>query len=334
MLLFAGLREVMTPDMERYKELYHIVIAGNSAEIEPSFIFLSKILNAFGLDYHALFFAYTLITLVFLYLAISNCTRHIRLALLFYILIPACFLNLFVEMREVAAISIAFYATSILRQDDRKFRFYRVLFFALLSVLFHLSAIAYWAFFCASYGFIKRRRSIAIHCTALVLSLVVPTSAVIGLVRVIAYPFLPAKYQSLINVFLVSGTTLAEPGQIIKSLVYTLMAVCFIIWDSPLPEDDQEHLSVNLFVAGVVLMNLTRGFGDISRLSYYFLIFQVIIWASPLARIKDRIFRMTAVYGVVLFYLTQFLWGLFYFSVEAHDYVFLHYRNVLFSSLQ
>ena len=85
------------------------------AFIEPSFLLFCKVLNGLGFDYHALFFVYSFITLVFVYLGIKNSTGHVKLSLLLYVLIPSCFLNMFVEMREVCAIAIVLYAMSSLR---------------------------------------------------------------------------------------------------------------------------------------------------------------------------------------------------------------------------
>ena len=123
LILFAGFRDAMTPDLERYREMYEGIGSGGSFPLEPVFVFLSKLLNWIGFDYHALFFVFTFLTLLFIYLGIRNYTSHVYLSLLLYTLIPACFLNLFVEMREAGAVAVAFYATSVWNRKDIRFRY-------------------------------------------------------------------------------------------------------------------------------------------------------------------------------------------------------------------
>jgi hypothetical protein len=334
LLVFIGFGEVKTPDMERYREMYEALGAGYFFAIEPSFIFLSVVFNALGFDYHILFFTYSFITLTFIYLGIRNYTNYIKLSLLFYILVPACFLNLFVEMREVSAVAIAFYATSLLRHKNIKLKKTRVLFFAILSIIFHYSAIVYWVVFFLTYRFNVRRHSFFLHLVLLSLSLLIPTSVLINGFHIIAYPFLPAKYQGYFNIFIDMESQLAESGQILKSIIYTLMASFFSYCGASLEENDDAHMSVNLFVIGVVILNLTRAFSDISRLAYFFLILQIILFPLFLEKIKNQIQALWCTYLVVIFYLAQFTWGLFYYSEETGSYIFLHYQNAIMSALR
>lgn len=334
LLLFAGLRGAMTPDLERYRLLYESIGASNHVLIEPSFVLISKILNSLGLDYHALFFVYTLITLVFIYCGIRNYTEQIKLSLLLYVLLPACFLNMFVEMREVSAVAIAFYATSVLKQPPSRSRTIRFIAFAALSVCFHYSAAVYWIIFLLSRRFLARPYPSAVYFFFLVCSLLVPTSVLIALLHATIYPFMPARYQTYMNMFVNIETSLAESGQLLKSLIYTFMAVCFVLFRASREDKDADHVALNLFVMGVVILNLTRAFADVTRLAYFFLVYQIVIIPAILARVKDRIGKLLATYSVVVFYLAQFLWGLFYYSEEVGSYVFLHYRNALISVLR
>lgn len=330
--LFAGFRDaIMTPDMERYRWLYVSAGEGQRVALEPSFVYLSRFFHALGFDYHALFFTYTLVTLTFIYLGIKNYSPYIKLSLLLYILIPASFLNMFVEMRQVCAVAIAFYATSLLVKDEVKYRLFRFIIFAILAVLFHYSALLYWPLFFLVYKFVKREHSTSLYLALLAISFLIPPSAFVTAARIIAEPMAPARYRGYIDAFIELQKHQAESGQLIKSVVYTLMAACFIFSRRAIRDDEKEQMPLNLFIIGVVILNLTRSFAAISRIAFYFITFQIIIFPFIAMRVKDRARAILATYSLVLLYLLQFVYGLFYYAIETDSYVFLHFQNAIFS---
>jgi hypothetical protein len=333
LLLFAGCREAMTPDLEHYQMLYQAFDSASLdlAFIEPSFLLFCKVLNGLGFDYHALFFVYSFITLVFVYLGIKNSTGHVKLSLLLYVLIPSCFLNMFVEMREVCAIAIVLYAMSSLRGKG-KFKLWRILVFSILSMLFHYSAVVYWAIFLILYKAVKRSYSNATHSLLIISTLLIPASALGAILQTVAFPLIPPKYQAYLELF-TGQSAVMDPGQMLKSLIYVLLAICFVYWRSPARNRVADPVPLNLFVIGVLLLNLSRSNPVFSRVAYYFLIHQIVLFPECLARIRGALTRLTAIYGVVLFYLAQFIWGLFYFSPDE-GYMFLHYQNAIMSALK
>jgi hypothetical protein len=330
LVIFSGLRGTMTPDMERYAFIYNQPLSPSSG-VEPSFFLLARLLRAMGFDYHALFFAYTLITLLFTYLGIRNYTSHVTLSLLLYVLLPGYFLNLFVEMRELSAVAIAFYAMSVLKRKHIKMRMPLFLALMILAFCFHYSAVFCLATVLIAYKFIAKPHSKKVYLLLLFGTLLIPTSFLMGAINLFATPLLPARYQGYITMFMQVESSLAESGQLLKTLIYVAIATLFVYWRSPALNKNDDPSPLNLFVIGVVILNITRSFAAASRLSYYFLIYQIILFPEILAGVKDRVGRLLAAYTVVLFYLAQFMWGLFYYSVETGGYPYLHYQNVLFS---
>ena len=330
LVLFAGLREPFTPDMERYRGMFESPGLLSPLIIEPSFILISKGLKALGFDYHALYLTYTVITLGFVYAAINKLTEHVRLALLIYVSIPACFLNLFVEMRQVSAVAIAFYATSILLTSDTRHRLLKVLAWAILSVLFHYSALLYWLVLLCSYKFAQTSYPPVLHVAAICASLLIPTSALMAGFSFLMSPFLPAKMQAYVNMFAQSRSSLAEAGQLLKSAVYVVMGIFFVLRLRRHEHGLRFRILVNFFVVGVIILNLTRDFAEVSRVAYFFLIYQIILFPEILDEVRQRVWSLLAGYLIVLFYLAQFLWGLFYFSEETNSYMFLHYQNAFY----
>ena len=337
LVLFAGFREAMTPDMERYRQMYEGIGSGESLPLETSFVYLSKLLNWLGLDYHALFFLFTFFTLLFVYLGIKNYTTHVKLSLLLYTLIPACFLNLFVEMREATAVAVAFYATSLWIRNDIKLRFRlpAVLALAALSLSFHFSAILYWPILLVFNRFIRKPHSLFLYLPLLIVTLLIPTSLIMGAISSVALPIVPARYQSYITIFMDIEAASTESGQLLKTLIYVAIAIGFVIWRSrsSMRDTDEDIIPLNLFVIGVVILSLTRSLAAASRLAYFFLIYQIVIFPALLENMKGRVARLAATYIVVLFYLAQFAWGLAYYSEEAANYPFLRFQNLVISLL-
>jgi hypothetical protein len=333
LLLFAGCRDAMTPDLEHYQMLYQAFDGASLdlAFIEPSFLFLCKALNWLGFDYHALCFVYSFITLVFVYLGIRNSTGHIKLSLLLYVLIPSCFLNMFVEMREVCAIAIVLYAMSLLRGKE-KLKFSRTLGFVILSVLIHYSALVYWAIYLILYKAVKRTHSNTTHLLLIISTLLIPASTLGAILQTVAFPLVPPKYQAYLELF-TGQDAVVDPGQLLKSLIYVALATCFVCWRSPTRDKEADPVPLNLFVIGVLLLNLSRSNPVFSRVAYYFLIHQIVLFPECVARIRGAFTKLTATYGLVLFYLAQFVWGLFYFSPDE-GYMFLHYQNAILSILK
>lgn len=333
LILFAGFRGAITPDMKRYALLYQEANGMAPPVLEPSFTFLSRLLFGLGFDYHALFFSYTAITLLCVYWGIRNYTSRFKLALLLFVLLPGYFLNLFVEMRELCAVAIAFLGTSLLSSDEFRGRKPLLIILAALSICFHYSAAVYWLILIFTYRFVKKTHSTYLYLVLLVGTVLVPASLVLRGIGVLAGPLLPGRYHGYLMMVMRAEASMAESGQLLKTAIYIFLAVCLVFSRSGTRQEEIENspVSLNLFVIGVVVLNLTRSYADISRLAYYFLIYQIILLPAALARIKDKINRLFGAYVVVAFYLAQFLWGLFYYSLEAGDYPFLHYRNVLFS---
>ena len=336
LLLFSGFREAITPDLEEYKRLYESISSFDAGFIEPSFLYISKALNAIGMDYHALFVVYSFVTLLFAYLGIRNYTKNVKLSLLLYILIPSCFLNMFVEMREVCAIALVLYATSLLNSNWSRFRLTKCVAAAALSVSFHYSALIYWIIFVVFRKLIRRQYSTGAYLSVILSSLLIPTSVLIGAIRIGIYPFAPAKYRGFLEMFMRQDEGI-NAGQILKAVIYVSVAICFVLTRSRRDSEDgsdkmKDVISLNLFVIGVAILNLSRATAELSRLAYYFLIQQIVLFPSTLERINGYARRLLAAYCLFLFYLAQFAWGLFYYSPAA-GYIFLNYRNVLLSGL-
>lgn len=334
-LLFAGLRNALSPDMERYRFFYEHYRSGEYTKlIEPSFVLISAVLNKLGLDYHALFFFYTFITLGFVFAAINNLTRYVKTSTLLYILVPYLFLGLFIEMRQECAVAVVFYAMSLFYKEDLKFRTIKVIFFAALSVAFHYSAAGYWVIFFLSLKFLRKEFSLTTYITSLVGTILLPSWVVLYAAYAVLYPILPAEYRLHLDDLRSLGQQVSGAHSVLSIAIYNSLALIFILARKFIVQPPELFRRfVNIFVLGVLFLNLTRAYGDLARFADYFIIYEIVLLPEVLYRIGKPYLRPAVIYFAFLLYCVHFVHGLYYLNEETDTYIFLHYQNVLFSGL-
>lgn len=331
-LVFAGFRNTISPDMERYRYFYEHYRSGDYQKlIEPSFVLISTALNHLGFDYHALFFLYTFITIGFIYCAIRNLTGYVKTSMLFYILVPHLYLDLFIEMRQQCAVAIVFYTMSLLEVDKVKFRWLKVALLALASISFHYSAAGYWVIYILFSKLIKRKYPSKLYGAALLVSVLTPSSFILYVAYIALYPVMPPAYQGHITDLMALGAASGEHS-ITSILIYNSLALAFMFAVKAmksLPKFSTELL--NIFIIGVIILNITRAYGDMARFADYFIIYEIIFLPFLLFRIGDLRLRPVMIYGVTLLYFVHFIHGLYYLNAETGTYIFLHYTNALLS---
>jgi hypothetical protein len=328
-LLFAGFRNTISPDMERYRYFYeHYQNDDYQKLIEPSFVLVSTVLNKLDLNYHSIFFFYTLISLCFVSAAIKNLTGHVKTSMLLYILIPHLFLNLFIEMRQECAVSVVFYAISLFRHKQIRLKKTRILILALISIAVHYSAAGYWIIYLIFSWWIKRQHSLKLYSVSLFVSLIIPSWAILSVAYFALYPVLPPEYQ--LHVDELRGLSTGSGEHSLASLaIYNSLALAFVVAERTKSIPKSFADLVNIFFIGVIFLNLTRAYGDMARFADYFIIYEIILLPVLLFRAGKPYLRPAMIYGVLLFYFVHFIDGLYYLNEETGTYIFLNYSNAL-----
>lgn len=334
-LLFAGFRNALSPDMERYRFYYEHYRAGDYTKlIEPSFVLISAVLSNLGLDYHALFFFYTLVTLGFVFAAVNNLTTYTKTSTLLYILIPHLFLGLFIEMRQECAVAVVFYAMSLLYKEDLNFRTAKVVFFAALSVAFHYSAAGYWLVFFLCLRLLRKEFSFTTYVVSLVGTLLLPSWVVIYAAYAIFYPVLPPDYRLHLDDLRSLGQQASGAHSLLSIAIYNSLAIIFVLTRKSMQRPPETlRRFVNIFFLGVLFLNLTRAYGDVARFADYFIIYEIVLLPEVLYRTGKLYLRPTVVYFVLFLYCLHFVHGLYYLNEETDTYIFLQYKNALLSGL-
>lgn len=328
MICFAGLRDDITPDADRYRYFYeHYTDSNFQRLMEPSFFWISRVLNSIHLNYHAIFFLYTLITIVFIYAAVRNFTKHVITSMFLYLTIPHLFLGLFIEMRQDCAAAIVFYAMSLRRMEDVRFRTAKIAALAALSIAFHYSAALYWVVFLVMKKGVKRQFSFRTCLVALVGSLLVPPTLILRGLSLVLYPVLPAEYRAHVDELVQLGAALGAHSTS-SLLIYNGLALVFCyarFVSKTISEDFSE--TVNLFAIGAIVLNVTRLYGDIARFADYFIIYEIVLLPLVLFNLKARELRPVIVYSTLVLYVIHFVHGLYYLNAETNSYILLHYSS-------
>jgi len=319
-IFFGGFKDIMSPDFKRYEIMYTHYETLSFTSIEPLFIFISWFFNLFEANFYFLSFTYFLLTIVFITLAIRNLTTRFEYGFFIYLTIPGFFLNTFVEMRQCLAVSAFFYAVSLFMKGKKKSWI-----FFLLSALSHYSSVFAIALFFLTQRFLKKQYSLRFYLALLTSALIMGRLFFLFPLFEFLLPLIPQKYR--IYLF----TIKFEEAELLKTTIYFFFTILTIILFSTLSEERKDRLAIylNLFVLGSIIILISHN-PELTRGAYYFLTFQLplipeILYSMGITSRERLLIR----YTFTLYFLTQYLYGLFYIPVETGEFVFIPYRNVL-----
>jgi len=342
-ILFVGFKDIMSPDFERYAYNYENIESFGFDALEPFFIIISLFLKSFGFDYYALFFIYAFLTILFILLGIREFSEHYAIAMLLYLLVPGFFLNMFVEMRQSLAVAIVFYAVGLILNKKR-----RGYFFAFLSIITHYSAMFFWLIFMIFKKFFSKKYFLWFYVISLVASFIL---VVIFRLDLAFFNFLFMIFNSLTSflpflqkyltylALVISGEVSQVQSQLIKNIFYILNTL-FLLYvlryvikgnnNIPMADLEKDNYLINFLTVGTIILNISFYIAEVSRLAYYFLIFQIVLMPNIILKIPNFYIRYLCFIIILLVYISMFIKGLFYYSEEWQDYIFFNYKNILF----
>ena len=261
-IFFVGFRFETGYDWVMYRNFFENDYFHSS--IEFGYVYLIKALRAFFDNFQSLFFFSAFFTYIFLYLGIKKYTKHVGIALFIFLLIPGFFLNTLTIMRQELAISIALYAFYFLLQ--RRFIPYLVLMFlafsAHYSVLIVLVAhIIIWKF--------ADKLSVKSYYWLIILSI---PFTLVDIGSIMPVLFSGSRYE-----FYESG----ESVSLIKTVVLNGLALFYLYYTPKLKARNELNVYViAMFVAGIVFTNVFSSVIALSRIGYYFRLYEIILVAE------------------------------------------------------
>jgi len=329
--LFIGLKPPFSWDLKNYCGIFRDINNGYIVMIEPLFAISSKIFGLFWNNCLIVFLWYALLISIFLHLIIKRYSVNYAFSMFIFICTPFLFLNAFgVEFRQVLALIVFLYGALKLLFENNM-RMYII--FSAISFLTHFSSIFGFLFLLLFYKttFLKNRYIIlALYTFSITIFLKQELVAKIlaglylRLVSLTKLPFL-LKYAGYFQNI--------EPINWIKCVIYNILGMLHILALFRLKGVDIKEIKyknlIVLFVYGVIFISLFSFSGPLTRIAFYFQVFQLVTIPYIIKKIKPKnIVFIIMVYFYFLQYFLQFIYGLNYISPSGYK-IFLPYRGYL-----
>jgi len=325
--LFIGLKPPFSWDLKNYCSMFQDITNGYIVALEPFFIISSKFFGLLCDNCLTIFLWYALLTTIFLHLAIRRYSVNYTFSIFIFICAPFLFLNAFgVELRQVLAFLVFLYGALKLI-FERNIRMYII--FSAVSFFMHFSVVFAFLFILLFYK-IKLLKN---RCIILLLYLF---STIIILNQGLTLKILSNLYLNLISVvklpFLLKYSLYFQGINSISWIkygVYNMLGALHILTlfkskRIDIKEAKYKNLIV-LFVYGVIFINLFSFSAPLTRIAFYFQIFQLLTIPYIIKKIKPKDIVFVT---VVCFYFLQFVYGLNYISPSGYK-IFLPYRGYL-----
>ena len=312
LVFFAGFRFETGYDWAMYRNFYEYDTFHDN--IEFGYIFFIKLLRYFFDDYQSLFFFTALATYIFLYLGIKKYTNHSSIALVLFLLIPGLFLNTFSILRQELAIAITFYAFSFLR--DKKF--FNYIFLMILAFSFHYTAFIAFITHLVVWQYASKVKY-NFYYFLILFSMLFLGFNIGGVVYLFTKG---ARYE-----FYQTGDSVS----LLKILILNFLAIVYIYFSPKIIEKNKNNIYiVALFVMSIVYLNVFSSVIALSRFSYYFKIFEIVLVAELLF-VFDKKIRVLALIFLVVLYSILFLGALRVDMAETRTVNnLIPYKNIFF----
>lgn len=291
-LSVAGFRNNLSGDFAYYVDWYSN--KSRDYDFEFGFVWLMNFFRYFHCSYHVLFFFFSFCTIILVYLGVKKYTVHSNLAFLFFLLIPALYLNTWSIIRQALAMSIVFYGFQFL--ITKKYFIYFVLMFFAISI--HYTAILPFLVLLFVYQFADKIKTV--H-----LSVLLFFSLVLSNIPWIT--FFTLFFENTHYMYYFSENL--NPVNGLKIISLNILAVFLLFYNHKMKAiyPFQKYFIV-LSVFSIIVTNLFATYNHLNRLSYYFSIFEIVVFADLIfLEFKKRRFLLFAgfyLYGVSLFLYT------------------------------
>jgi hypothetical protein len=291
--MVSGIREDVGYDFKNYISFYLF----NSAP-EFGFNLVNKGLKTLGFNYHAMFFLYSLVTIVLVCKGIEQYTSHAKIAFLLYILIPGLYLNSFSIVRQSVAIAILFYGYRFLHNK----KIGRYIIVALTATSFHYSSLFSIPFFLLSLWAknIKKWMYFVILIVGILLSRV-------NIIAIIFTSLLGSSHYLAYATYNDGGASFA------KILVLNGFAVVLLLFFNK-KADDKIKMMYFFTILSVVIVTMFGSVGAVTRFSYYFKIFEIALVANIIYYFKNKDARLFIILFIIVGY-----YGFMFYNALAVD---------------
>lgn len=272
-------------------------------KLELGFVVVVSLLKFFNIDYFWLFFLCGVSIVLFLFRGIKLYTENIRIAFLIFLLIPGLFLNSFSIMRQSLAIVFLFNAYYYLW-----YKCYRYWWcFFILALLFHYSVLFTLPFVWLAIRLEKKAN--------VILLIGIPLSLFLAQINILNIALGLILGNSKFSVYLEYG----DAGtNLFKLIVLNISVLPYLFFYKRFNELERSLLILVVF--GLVLLNIFSNIGAITRISYYFKIFEIVLLSNVVSFFKKGWSRIIFCAILFVYFFSMFYSSLYFDYTEVNEY--------------
>lgn len=289
-IAFSTFRDYIGYDYANYVEFYTLSTEKLfNRGLELGYIGVSALLHCFTDDYFWLFFLFGAATIILICKGIFLYTRNFRIAFIIFLLTPGLFLNSFSIIRQSLAIALLFnsfygYYLGHLRSS---------LWYAIFSVLMHYSTIFVLPFFAIAPRLARNARTLVL--------IGIPISLVLA----------KLKFLSILITFLMGGTKFVAYASYIDqgTPFVKLLALNCVLFLYLFFYKNLDRLGRTLLVVvaiGLMLTNVCADVAALTRIGYFFKIFDCVLIANIVRAVKSPNRRLVIILFVFIYYYALF----------------------------
>jgi transmembrane protein EpsG len=283
-IFISGFRYNTGYDFSSYAYIYKCRLPSG---IEPLFAYSITLFNCITNDPQLMFFTYSLATILSLLLAVKRYTKYTKTSFLIFLLIPGLFLNSFSIIRQSLALVLLFYALSFLIIENRKLMFISL---SAVSIMFHYTAIIPAVMFILGNKFFKKEYKKITYILLLLFS-----AALYHLnAAQLLLSFMLGKYAVYIGYVSDVST--------VKIVIGNLFVLFLILIRRQFIKSAADMYLFNMVFIGTLIINVFAHYTPVTRISYYFLIAQIVIIPKLIYSFKDNDMKVLFLTVFVCYY--------------------------------
>ena len=305
-IFFAGFRFEIGYDYTKYLAGY--MFDDELKHWEPFFNFFVRMSRHidFGMGIQFMFLFFSTLTIFIVYMALKSLTPHYRLGLLFYLLIPALYLNSFSVVRQGIAIVILLYG---LQYITTNVNYKKYMFIAFTAFMFHYGSLFVAVIFLLGAKFFQNVYSWVFYSFLIVSSFFLSFAHIGGMILSV----MPGHFDAY------AGYELGVSP--LKLMVVNSFFLFFMVQKNIFIKSKLEKYLFNSLFIGLLIFNTFSDFVYVTRLAQYFLVAEIVLVPIYLYSIKGQLTKKIVFGLFLMYYLFNFNYALY------RDEQFLHGKS-------
>lgn len=291
-------------DYDNYEKMYYQIMAGVDRDVEKIPFYINKVVGWLGCDFQWIYVIFYTISFSILISCIMYYSKNRLLSLLMFGTV--FFVLGFVQMRQLVAVLLCFYAYRYIKKEN----FLKYLLLVILAFFFHRSAIV----MIPAYFILRKHFKLSFY---------IVTAILLGLINLVQYNVINWIVKTFMTSYLgrheMFRNTIINKWEAIFLIILLLLS--FIYQESIKKADDDNSIFLNGFYIYLLLFFFCRWLPEFDRFGYYFYFPTIVLFPNMIASEKA--------YGQKMFlYITLLLLSIGLFYMRQGDSIVFNYASI------